>query len=579
MATYQMQAPDGHTYTIDGPDGATDDQVRAEIIRQNPHLGEPAPPPAAATAQPKTPQQVVPQGTFASYAPKSSMFPQNQIPAGPVNIGANLAATAQTGAHLATAGLASLGGGLNYLGTLAATQDPSAASSVMQSTQNSLTYNPQNQISQQQLSGINQGLAIPDRIGGSLGDKVLEATGSPFLATTARILPDALAAFGPGKVAGAVGDATAGIAARALQNYRPGFTRTPEAQALLDQGVDLTAGQMNPTGVINKLEQGAQRIPIVGNIITSARQNALQSFQRMITQKAAAPGTTIKPADVNSMLDEAYQSYAPLYDKAKGIPVQPAIVSGNSSVPLAQAFASAAQDASIKAADSNRASVGSWLQNKLTSLQTNPNSPMALDSAQLIDLRSDIRAQIRKDSMSADAGKNDEADLLRGAENAITRSLESQLPPDALAALKTADQNYGGYKVIEKAVIKAKDNPNGFTPENLSQAIKESTSPGVYARGGGRFRSDAQAAKSSISPNEPVTGAILATIGVPAAAILAKPAVGAAAVGGALALTGTQFGRNWAAGKTGVQLSAQNLAQILGKRRDATDIFNLGSGQ
>lgn len=40
MPTYSIKAPDGKTYKIDGPAGATDDDVRAEVIRQHPHLGE-----------------------------------------------------------------------------------------------------------------------------------------------------------------------------------------------------------------------------------------------------------------------------------------------------------------------------------------------------------------------------------------------------------------------------------------------------------------------------------------------------------------------------------------------------------
>ncbi len=39
MPTYRMAAPDGQTYQIDGPEGASDDQVREQIIKQNPHLG------------------------------------------------------------------------------------------------------------------------------------------------------------------------------------------------------------------------------------------------------------------------------------------------------------------------------------------------------------------------------------------------------------------------------------------------------------------------------------------------------------------------------------------------------------
>ena len=41
MPTYDMQAPDGRTYSIPGPPGATDDQVREKIIEQHPHLGDP----------------------------------------------------------------------------------------------------------------------------------------------------------------------------------------------------------------------------------------------------------------------------------------------------------------------------------------------------------------------------------------------------------------------------------------------------------------------------------------------------------------------------------------------------------
>lgn len=41
MPIYQMQAPDGRTYRIQGPPGASDDEVRDAIIAQNPHLAEP----------------------------------------------------------------------------------------------------------------------------------------------------------------------------------------------------------------------------------------------------------------------------------------------------------------------------------------------------------------------------------------------------------------------------------------------------------------------------------------------------------------------------------------------------------
>ena len=39
MALYRLTAPDGRTYEIQGPAGATQRQVEAELLRQNPMAG------------------------------------------------------------------------------------------------------------------------------------------------------------------------------------------------------------------------------------------------------------------------------------------------------------------------------------------------------------------------------------------------------------------------------------------------------------------------------------------------------------------------------------------------------------
>lgn len=43
MPTYRMTAPNGQTYSVDGPTGASDDDVRSEILRQHPDAGSAAP--------------------------------------------------------------------------------------------------------------------------------------------------------------------------------------------------------------------------------------------------------------------------------------------------------------------------------------------------------------------------------------------------------------------------------------------------------------------------------------------------------------------------------------------------------
>lgn len=41
MTTYSIAAPDGKTYTIEGPKGATQEQVQAEVLKQHPNAGNP----------------------------------------------------------------------------------------------------------------------------------------------------------------------------------------------------------------------------------------------------------------------------------------------------------------------------------------------------------------------------------------------------------------------------------------------------------------------------------------------------------------------------------------------------------
>ena len=42
MPTYSIKAPDGNTYDIDGPDGATDEQVRARVLAAHPNAAKPS---------------------------------------------------------------------------------------------------------------------------------------------------------------------------------------------------------------------------------------------------------------------------------------------------------------------------------------------------------------------------------------------------------------------------------------------------------------------------------------------------------------------------------------------------------
>lgn len=335
---------------------------------------------------------------------------------------------------------------------------------------------------------------------------------------------------------------------------RSGLKRTPEAQRLLDEGIDLTPGQMNPDTAHNQIEQAWQSVPLVGQILQGARDNAQRDFQRVAIQKGAAPGVSIKPAEVRDMLTQAYASFEPLYDQAKGFPIHPTIFNAGANKPLSAAFSEAAAAKGIRAKDSVRKSVDSWLSDTLSQL------PKNADSADLIALRSDIRTEIRTSKVSGASEDEAAARLLSRAEDAVTQALESQLPQKALDALKTGDSKYGTYKILENAVARSKDKLGGFSPNDLSEAVFKETPDPIYARGGGGpLRQLASDAKATISQTEPKTGSRMGPIAAPIMLGATQPQIAIPAALGALGLAGSRSGRRFAAGVTAPQVALQKL--------------------
>jgi hypothetical protein len=151
---------------------------------------------------------------------------------------------------------------------------------------------------------------------------------------------------------------------------------------------------------------------------------------------------------------------------------------------------------------------------------------MPVDSGALLEARSNIRAEIARRMRSGDEAG---AKLLRGAEGELTAHLEAGLSDEAASALRATDSQYGRYKVVEDAVRRGGDQPGGFTPAQLSQAVRASTQKGAYARGGGgALRDLAAAGRESLDTRIPPTGARLLNIGGALPAWLANTGTGKA---------------------------------------------------
>lgn len=305
---------------------------------------------------------------------------------------------------------------------------------------------------------------------------------------------------------------------------------------------------------MSKLEEDLGSVWGVNRLITPAREQAKRQWQQSVLREGAAPGAQVPIGDVDEMLEAAYRSFEPLYGRAKGFPVRPVVMrTQGGDQPLARLFEHGTKAGGVRATDATRKSTLKWLRNQLTQFDGS--------SEGLLAMRSKIRTESRAARLLGDAEERAAAELLDNAEDAVTRALESQLPGDALQALQLADSKYGTYKVIENAVAAAKDSPGGFTPSQLSNAVKQSTETGAYARGGGGpLRELASQGRQTFDVRSPLTGQRAATYMLGGAGLYANPQLALPAAGALVGAVGTRTGRRLAAGTTSAQ---QRLAEAL----------------
>ena len=201
------------------------------------------------------------------------------------------------------------------------------------------------------------------------------------------------------------------------------------------------------------------------------RPRSRQEWEQAVLQRVTPEGTNIELGLTDEMLEEAYQSFSPIYDNVKGFEI--------STDGLPQNISNAVFDDAIIATDAERDSVRRWFNSVATAFDNQVEADM-ITSDSLVDMRSKIRDEIRKQSRRGNAER---ADLIRAIEGQITTRLESGLPDQIRTDLREADSQYRKYKVIEQAIFNAGDEP--FTPQDLSNAIQSGglTTSSRYARG------------------------------------------------------------------------------------------------
>lgn len=318
---------------------------------------------------------------------------------------------------------------------------------------------------------------------------------------------------------------------------------TPEARRLLDEGVDLTPGQMNPRGAVAQLEQGAERLPGLGAFVQDHRRKLIPSAMRKLFEKEFGDAVP-EGAGFDELVRETNKKLGAKYDEVRAAAGGVKAGGGNQ---LQQEWSRAVNSPDLLVSPEARQASGRWLAGQLDALKTRGNAVSAED---LLTIRSRIRDEVRKAHKTGQGPAVERAEVLELAEEAITKQVNAALPAPAQKLLQETDALYAKYKPLEKAGFQAASRAGGEpTVGQLVGALKQQAGQSRWAgRGGGRnqqFLEDVRdAAETTLRP----TGASL-----PATVVS----------GGLMPLIGlgmTKTGKRLYSGRTGAQRAAQRAA-------------------
>ncbi len=251
----------------------------------------------------------------------------------------------------------------------------------------------------------------------------------------------------------------------------------PAARALQEEGVSLTPGAAFG-GQIQSVEQAAESLPIVGQLVKGARQQSFEEFNKAAFNRALKeidPNIKV-PTDMN-LRDAADFTYSQISSKYNEIYPQITLQYNKT------------LDKQLKALEKKHSAsnlgddAAKQFKSKLNEIRTRVKS-QPLTGGQLQALKEDLR-------MLTDAyrGATGSERLLGNAiddlESSVMLSLRNQNPEFA-KELKKADTAYANYKRAELASASAKGESGAFTPAQLESAVRQSDKSkgkSQYARG------------------------------------------------------------------------------------------------
>jgi len=300
---------------------------------------------------------------------------------------------------------------------------------------------------------------------------------------------------GMGALGGGASPLATGTAARVI---RPN-TR-PEVQALMQRDVATTPGQ-TLGGWANRLEEGAQSIPFVGDVIKGARRRSIETFNRAAVNEALAPIGYTVPRNTpqgHQVIDAAHDIVGQQYDnllphlRVRADPqfvnnLQNIISNSSHLEPnMAETYANVLRDKIFH--------------------RFAPNGGMTGNDFKTME--SELGRLARGYSKSQDAGQRELGGALRQTQ-AELRDLLERSNPAHREELRNINQAYSGLLRVEGAAGKLGTEQGVFTPAQLLNSVRSldpSMRKGAFARGNAPMQELAEQGKTVLGNKVPDSG-------------------------------------------------------------------------
>lgn len=492
MTTQYTVEYQGVQMTLEGPDNATPDQIRS-------------------AAQQRYQTEIAPQARqideMYAYSPaeRSADRRREQVASGmTLRVG-----PLDTGVPLPqpmAEGLAGMGRRMTEIGSLGTADRQPAADELLDESNAALAGSILTDVGAMAaggagLSAAARGAAAAPRVANAMNyvAQGLTRPGSVAQAATAGGLYGAATTderLGSG-LAGAFGGALGqGVPTAAAKVVKPALTRG--AQSLREAGVRLTPGEMLG-GIVQRLEDGATSVPLIGDFVRNAKRMSLEDFNRVLVDDSLkqiggrlddtipAGREAIRYAD--NAVSQAYD------DVLSGLTVR--------NDAALDATVTAIRDMSKSLPMRARNIVKREFDEQFAQIFDNPTrTALGPDFKGML---SSLRTEYGKLQRSGNYYQRKAGDALREIHRQMMDAAKRQ-NPEAAARLEAADRAYAILSRVKGAASRAGADGGIVTPAQVLAEVRKTGPRGSFARGEAMGQELAEAAKETLPSTVPDSG-------------------------------------------------------------------------